>query len=405
MGERQHVSRRLLGSALLLALAWVLTACGETGTAASTPQPTTAQTAGLADVETTPGPSVAPGRRSTASESLSIPAVGDFVTLRSMTEAVLPEDALIEFLEFDQTGKQYLRLVIDPAAHKGFREMTTMPNAPYPGFGLLVFDDGGHSEMGEMGLQVTPYGGGNFQQLIRLYDRLSGKSVEVTGHDTIDGRQTFVVKTTVEVAEWCGTLDISAWVDPATGLVVREEYRTEVGGSMRAERRVIDATADLLNRMDIKSMESIVAGYRKVREESLSRAPYPVYGLPSGYRGLPLTAVVPGADWRMVRLDYGSPGPNEYISITTLDPSKREGYRQEFLAPLDRAWLDAEGGGGISTMRFGLGEVGIQIQAPEDIIRQVAEDLIVVGGHGQLRRQPPVARVAENAAALRPDPR
>ncbi len=310
-----------------------------------------------------------------------MPPVGDSVTLRSMTAAAIPAGKLIEELEFDPSGKQTLRLVIDPHNHKGFREMVTSPNAPYPGFDFLVFDDGGHSEMGEMNLEVTPYGGADFAQIVGIYDNLSGKTAKVIGFETVEGRQTFVAKTTLSIAEGGGTVEVIATVDPLTNLIVREEYRA-AGTTQQSERRVIDATPELLNRMDIKNMDTIVAGYRQARETGLKDAPFPVYGLPAGYQGLPLSSVVPTPDWRMVQLQYGKPSSGDYILVTTLDPQKYPDYGKEYLAPLDQAWVDSEGAGELTELRFGIGDVGIQIQTRKDIIRRVAEDLIVVGGSG-----------------------
>jgi hypothetical protein len=132
--------------------------------------------------------------------------------------------------------------------------------------------------------------------------------------------------------------------------------------------------------MDIKNMESIVAGYEQHRENSLKDAPYPVYGLPPGYRGLPLSWTMPLPDWRSVDLQYGEPASGDYISVDMFDPKKYPTYRAEYLRPLDQAWVDPEGAGDLTEMRFGIGDVCVQIKARKDIIRQVARDLIVVGG-------------------------
>ncbi len=58
--------------------------------------------------------------------------------------------------------------------------MTTSDNVPYPGFDFMIFDDEGHSEMGETNLEVGPHGGADFAQIVGIYDNLSGKSVQ--GH-------------------------------------------------------------------------------------------------------------------------------------------------------------------------------------------------------------------------------
>ena len=76
-----------------------------------------------------------------------------------MTAAAIPAGMLIEQLEPDSRGRRPLRPVIDPRAHKGFPEMTTSDNDPYPGFDFMIFDEGGHSEMGEINLEVGPHRG------------------------------------------------------------------------------------------------------------------------------------------------------------------------------------------------------------------------------------------------------
>jgi hypothetical protein len=308
-----------------------------------------------------------------------------------MTAAVIPAGTLIEEWGNDASGKRPLRLVIDPRAHQGFREMVTADNIPYPGFDFMIFDDGGHAEMGETNLEVGPHGGADFAQAVGLYDNLSGKTATVTGYQTVDGRQTFIAKTTLtygegDKGEGAGTTDVTATVDPVTDLIVREEYRAEGTTDWRTERHVIEATPELLYRMDFRNMDDIVAGYRQVRENGLKDIPFPAYGLPAGYRDLPLTWIIPYPDNRMVDVWYGKPPGDDYIHITTLDPRRYPNYGAQYLAPLDQAWIDQESfgdpGNALTEIRFGTGEVGIQIQARKDIIRQVARDLIVVGGPG-----------------------
>lgn len=367
-GSERVVKAALSVAAVLLALAWGVTACGGTDTSASVLESTTAETSVPKDAQATTG-------------ATEMPAVGASVTLSSITEAAIPADKLIEELRFDSSGTQTLRLVVDLGGHKGFREMVTSPNVPYPGFGFMVFDDGGHSKMGEMNLEVTPYGGADFAQIVGIYDPLSGKTATVSGYETLDGRQTFVARTTLSIGAGERSIEATAAVDPVTDLIVREEYRAG-GTTEQRERRIIDATPELLARMDIKNMDSTVAAYRQTRENGLTDAPFPVYGLPSGYRDLPLSWTIPFPDGRMVVLQYGKPASGDYVSVTTLDPRKYPDYSPEYLAPLELAWIDPAGAGDLTEMRFGIGEVGIQIQAPKDVIRQVAEDLVVVGGPG-----------------------
>ena len=368
-GSEGVTNPALVLCALLVALGFAVTACGSVGTAATDMLSTTSE----------------PGSTTTFSPGAEMPPIGASVTLPSMTAAVIPPGTLIEQRESYPSGEGPLRLVIDPRARKGFREMTTSDNVPYPGFDFMIFDDGGHSEMGETNLEVYPYGGANFAQIVStLYDNLSGKTGTVTGYATVDGRQAFLAKATPtfsgEGIET--TFDVTATVDPVTKLIIREEWRAEGATAQTVQRGVIEATPELLYRMDVENMDDIAAGYRQVRENGLKDVPFPVYGLPAGYTDQPLTWVIPYPDGRMVDLWYGKPPGDDYIHITTLDPKKYPKYGAEYLAPLDRAWIDPEGAGDLTELRFGIGGLGIQIQARKDIIRQVAHDLIVVGGPG-----------------------
>lgn len=362
-GSGGAIKVALTMGALLLALTSVLSSCGGVGTTASTPQSTTAKTAAHRDTPT-------------SSEAANRPAIGDVITLRSMTAARIPTGKLIEMLESDSGGVDDLRLVIDPNAHKGFREMAER-NAPYPGFDYMVFDDGGHREMGSVSLQLDPYGGANFTDIIKLYDNLQGQSVKVVSHEALDGQQTFVVKTTLS-GEGV-TTDVKANVDPATGLVVQENWKWDTS-TRTITRRIIDATPELLNRMDIKAMDDIVAAYREQRAKGLKDFPFPVYGLPTGYRGLSLFWTITAPNNSQVRLQYMGPASVNNITVTTIDPKKYPGYAKKYLMPLDQA--SVEGAENVAELRFGIGDVGVQIQARSDIIKQVARDLIVVGGPG-----------------------
>jgi hypothetical protein len=402
-----------LGVAGLVGLAWTLSGCGVAGapaaaTSSSTAvaavgSPSTASTAAssstasaaAATASTSPAAASTPtvtepgGPTPTSAPAVELPPVGSSVTLPSMTAAVVPAGMLIEEQKFGPAGKQPARLVIDPRAHIGFEEMVTAGNVAYPGFVFTIFDDRGHTAMADTNLEVLPYYvGAAFAQIVGRYDDLSGKTATVTGHQTVDGRQTFVAKTTLTFTDEEGQggydVDVTATVDPVTDLIVRQEYRAEGSIDWRAERQVVEATPELLYRMDVRNMADIVAGYRRARESGLKDLPFPVYGLPQGYRGLPLTWVIPHPDKGMVRLQYGEPGPGDYIAVTTLDLREDPGYDAKYLAPLDQAWIDPESSGDLGNdhteLRFGVGGIGIQIQAPKDIIRQVARDVIVVGG-------------------------
>jgi hypothetical protein len=301
------------------------------------------------------------------------PSVDSKVTIKSMAEVPVAAGQLIEELGLDFKGQQTVRVVIDPVAHRGFREIFD-PTAPLPGFGFTVFDEGGNSEMNATDLEVYPYGGAGFEGFIGIYDRLKGQSVEVMGYETIEGRQAYVVSTTVSVAEGKSTAGVKAYVDVATGLVVREE---RTGGIQipRVERRIIPSTPELLQRMDLKAMDKIVEGYRQQRAAMLTSAPFPVYGLPKGYQGLAITSIIPSDAWHMVQIRYGST-----ISVRTLDPSTDPEYGSQYLKPLEQAWRESDGS--TTVLRFSLGGMGIEVQAPADMAKQVAQDLVVVGGPG-----------------------
>jgi hypothetical protein len=321
---------------------------------------------------------------STSARSADMPAVGSMVTIASMAEATVPPGDLVEVLQLDSNGDTVVRMVVDPAAHKGFSEMSDpesseLPPVPSPNLSLSVFDDGGHSEMSAIDLEIYSYGGSGFADFVDQCESLLGRSLEVRGYETVAGLQTYVVTATRTMGDTGVPVDFKAYIDPATGLVMLEELTGVVPGgpafSARVERRVIAATPELLQRMEVSALPPIAEGSRAQRVAALKGAPSPVYGLPTGYPGLTLTAVISAADWRLVRLQYGP-----VAAVTTLDLSKYPDYGAQYLAPLDQAWLDSDGS--LAELRFSLDGVGVQVQGPAESVQQLARDLVVVGGPG-----------------------
>lgn len=325
-----------------------------------------------------------------------MPAIGDSVTLKSMLDANIPVGKLIEVVSTNNAGVQASRMVIDLSSHRGFREMSTDEReVSSSNFTLQIFDDDGHSAVTAVGLEVYPHGGADFAHFVSFYDGLSGQSVEVIGYEPVDDTQTFLIRTSVPATDdgvVLGKIDIEGNVDPTTGLVVREQL--QVAGfeeeTTRIELRVIDATPELLYQMDSQNIEAIVEDLRQREVDALEDAPFPVFGLPSGYLGLELSSAVVYPEWKCVMLFYGDIGSEQCIVVYTLDPRKYPDYGSDHLSPLDQAWVlpgdpRPQTGDQRTEIHFGIAGVGVKVQASSAIVRQVAQDLVILAGPAHLQ--------------------
>ena len=92
---------------------------------------------------------------------------------------------------------------------------------------------------------------------------------------------------------------MTATVDPATNLIIREEWPMEGVTERTVERHVIEATPDPLPH-GRQEHERYCRRVPASERERLEKRPVPVYGLPAGYTDLPLTWIIPYPDGRMV---------------------------------------------------------------------------------------------------------
>lgn len=356
-------SLALLIALLLVALAAGMVACGT----ASAPSPSSTG-------------STAPSIATSSSTSTSLLAPGSSIVLTS-TDAAVPDGKLLEVISRDSTGGESEYLLLDTHGHRGYREMASP--APTPGYSIMIFDDSGHRTMDGVNLEVypDPPAGEKLASYSQIEedDPLAGKTATVTGTEMLDGQETLVVETTLSVPG-SPSVTVTANLDPATGLRVREKWQLE-SQTQQTKRKLVDSTPELLAKLDRDSIQGMAATLREQRAEKLRSLSYPVLGLPSSAGDFKLLWLIPGLDWGSVRLEYelsSSPG-HPSVTVITTDLKTNPKDAQMFASSLEEAVVETGEG---DVLRFRQGDTGIQVQANADIIRKLASELVQVGGLG-----------------------
>jgi hypothetical protein len=345
---------------LLIAAALALTACG------TAPSDSTSSVS--------PPTSSAP-----SSTSTSLPAVGSSMVLVS-TEAAVPSGKLLEVRSGDARPSESQYWLLDPHAKKGYQEMASP--CPTPGYGIMIFDESGHRAMDGVTLEVYPEPAAgesaSYSQIVE--DTLAGRTATVTGEEALDGRTTLVVETTLSIPEG-PSVTVIANVDPETGLRVRETWTADSQTSV-TQRKLVEATPDLVAKLDKQSILEMAAAFRDQRLEKLKALPYPVLGLPGTLGDYKLLWVIPGTDWGEVRLEYELSSSPGHPSATAISTNLKANPDEAHLFTTSRKDAVAQSDEGSDVLRFREGDVGIQVQASKDVIGKLTSELVQVGGLG-----------------------
>ena len=162
-----------------------------------------------------------------------------------------------------------------------------------------------------------------------------------------------------------------------SGLVIREEWRYTDGSERTVERKTIPRDATIAESMTRQSVLDQAAAERKERRDKLQALSYPVAGLNAGLDGLQLTWIVPGENWKSVRLEYrvqGQPEEQSGISIMTYDLKSNPDYPAELLVPLSDAKIE----GGVAGVRLSFkwnDDVAVQLISTEPTLTMLNGNL------------------------------
>jgi hypothetical protein len=350
----------LAAAVLLVAVALALTACG------TAPSDFTSSVS-------------SPTSSAPPSTSTSLPAVGSSIVLVS-TEAAVPSGKLLEVRSGDARPSESKYWLLDPHAKKGYQEMASP--CPTPGYSIMIFDESGHRAMDGVTLEVYPEPAAgesaSYSQIVE--DALAGRTATVTGEETLDGHPTLVVETTLSIPEG-PSVTVTANVDPETGLRVRETWTADSQTSV-TQRKLVDATPDLVAKLDKQSILEMASAFRDQRFEKLQTLSYPVLGLPSTLSDYNLLWVIPGTDWGDVRLEYELSSSPGHPSATVISRDLKANPEDARLFTVSRKDAVAQSDEGSDVLRFREGDVGIQVQAGKDVIGKLTSELVQVGGLG-----------------------
>lgn len=322
-----------------------------------------------------------------STSSTSLPSPGSVIRLVPTDQAV-PAGKLLEVTAYDPRGGVSEYFLLDPHARRGYREMASP--CPTPGHDITIADNEGHREMDGVTLEVYPDPPAGQKsadyEAIMGEDYLGGQEATVTGSELYEGQETIVAETTLTVPEGPST-EISVNIDPATGLRVREKAALQSQVYV-TERRILDATPDLLIKLDKDSIREMAAEFLKEREQKLYDLPYPARGFAEGTEDLSLLWILPGRDWTSVRLEYQSPATRgrPAVTVITYDLAADSKAAHLFTVSLEKAAPLTEEGSDL--LRFRQGDTGVQVQSPAGTGLRMARELVVVGGPGSKWTRP-----------------
>jgi hypothetical protein len=237
----------------------------------------------------------------------------------------------------------------------------------------MIYDDSGHGsldwiDLRAMSVKVTrsdtgsDNGSGTYRDVEKM-DILDGVTGTRVADQTLNGRAVDVYKASWKIASTGQSLiyDVRVYVDHVSSLRVREEYSRNGSIVRTVDNELVAETPALEESLQTSDLPKEASELWKERVATLDTLDYPVLGLPAGYMGLRLRNIIPGPDWRYVRLEYeplNEPG-KLVLNITTLDLGKNPDYSQKLLTPLNEA--KAQGAAAGVAISFKSGNTGVQV--------------------------------------------
>lgn len=284
--------------------------------------------------------------------------------------AVVPEGRVLRVSESNASGVVVGRYVVDPARRVVvYEDLGGISVAPFAALG--VCDDSGRSEVCGSTLEVFETSV-KYEQAVARLDNLAGRTMRQMGTKRIAGVLTDVVEGTKNVPgdDGSATLHITGFVDPDSGLVVREEI-TDGSRTRVVQREFIDRSDEEYGGLVRSDVTRLAEQLRRQRIEGLETSDHPIYALKNGAQGLSLLWVMVSTDGDWCRLEYQSvsaPGCPA-ASVTSWDLAEYPDYPSDMLQTLSQARIDDDAE--IQRVSFRLGDTAVQVQVEKPCMPDV----------------------------------
>lgn len=295
------------------------------------------------------------------------------IGVRPAAETV-PDGQILKVIHLTEAGETTDRYLVDPEQRRCVHEIVEGAACP-PFAALLVYDDSGVTEISGVTLDIYEMPG-TYEEAISGLDPLGGRTLEQVGAREIAGVLTQIVKGEASVGADAGetTVGVAGFIDPSTGLVIREEI-TDGRSITVVTREFVSPSAEPYGEVDRSQIKTLVEITRAQRLEALGRLPYTAFVLPDGTDGLSLMWVMPSQDGNWCRLEYESasaPGrPAASVELWNLDAYPD--YPSDMLRPLGEARIDDDAE--VQRASFRVGDTAVQVQVEKACLDVPAVEL------------------------------
>ena len=287
------------------------------------------------------------------------------IVIQSTVELV-PPGQVVRITHTTDSGQLTDWYLVDPHDRRCVHVIAESACPPF--CALLVFDDSGRSSLSGLTLEVREDSGldtpaaDDYEEAVSRLDTLAGQTLEQLGVEEVNGELTWVVKGEKTVTGDSGdrTLYVTGYVDPSTGLVVREEV-SDGSEEFLVTRELGYASSWQYGEIGRSDLGTVAASIRTERIDAMSDLPWATFALPEGENGLSLMWLAPSVDSDYCRLEYeSSVAPGEgAVSVVLRNLKAHPDYPLELLQPLADARV--EGSNDFQRISFRLGDTAVQV--------------------------------------------
>jgi len=238
--------------------------------------------------------------------------------------SVVPAGKLMKVEVSNSGGALGSTYLVDPANRTCVYAVPGEGGDARPYAAIAVYDASGQSEINGVTLEIYSTSSHDYSEIEAKLDTLGGQVVQVSGDAQIAGVDVVVVEGKKVSPEIGQTVDIRGYLDPQTGVVVREEM-TAGKDKLVLTRSIVSPGDEELGAVSRESLGEVVDDMKRERLQVASTADFPVLVLPKGALGLTFASLVPSGEPDYARVEYyqGS-GPENLavvIRIWNLDTS------------------------------------------------------------------------------------
>ncbi len=256
--------------------------------------------------------------------------------------AVVPSGQLLKIQLSDSKGNLGSMYLVDPAAKTCVHLSASPEGGKVRPFGALyVYTAAGVSSLSGVTLETRETTVRNYSWIEAKLDWLGNQVVREEGTASLDGREVIVVRGQVISKETGQPIEVKGYLDPVSGIVVREESRAGDEVTI-VTRQLVSPAEEELSALAKRPLSELASKMRRAWFQAAAEAKFPVLVLPEQLAeklGVRLASFVPSGEPDYVSIDYwAGPEPQDLaivIRIWDLDTREESFWKER--VPLEQA--------------------------------------------------------------------